>query len=187
MSNPVPERELANLVDQLGCLASGRGFNAGLNPAQWTALRYFSRANHFSRTVSGFALYHGTTRGTASQTIKSMVRKGYLIRRPLARDQRSFRLDLTDRARRALGSDPMEELVQAARMLPRAHREALGEGLQLLLERIRSGRDCPAHGVCRSCRHLQSDDESCEYFCRLNDERLEPGELACICVDHRAA
>ncbi|MDX1430997.1 MAG: MarR family transcriptional regulator [Gammaproteobacteria bacterium] len=180
----VTERELAHLVDQLGRCASGRAFSAGLNPAQWAALRYLARANRFSRTVSGFAAYHGTTRGTASQTIKSLVRKGYLIRRPLARDQRSFRLELTTRARRLLETDPIDELVQAAGSLPRSHREALGEGLALLLERVHAARDCPAYGVCRSCRHLATGKGSCEFYCSLNDEMLAPDELACICVDH---
>lgn len=180
----VSERELAHLVDQLGRCASGRGFCAGLNPAQWAALRYLARANRFSRTVSGFAAYHGTTRGTASQTIKSLVRKGYLIRRPLARDQRSFRLDLTTRARRVLDSDPIGELVQAAGTLPSAHREALGEGLQLLLERVHAARECPAYGVCRTCRHLDTRTTSCKFYCSLNDELLEREDLRCICVDH---
>jgi DNA-binding MarR family transcriptional regulator len=178
---------LADLVDRLGRSTSGRGFCAGLNPAQWTALRYLARANRFSRTVSGFAGYHGTTRGTASQTIKSLVQKGYLIRRPLARDQRSFRLDLTSRARVALEADPLHELVEAARGLPRMQRDALGEGLRLLLERVRADRECPAYGACRSCRHLGTDVAGCEHYCHLNDEMLEPGELICICMDHRAA
>ena len=155
MSDTVSELELAQLVDQLGRCAAGRGFSAGLNPAQWTALRYFARANRFSRTVSGFARYHGTTRGTASQTVKSLVQKGYLIRRPLARDQRSFRLELTARARRALASDPLHELVRAARSLPRGRLEALGEGLRLLLERVLAERECATYGICRSCRHSQ--------------------------------
>ncbi len=77
----ISSRTVAELVVQLGCLARGDGFVGDLTLAQWTALRYFSRVNRFSRTVSTFAEFHGTTRGTASQTIKSLVQNDYLTRK----------------------------------------------------------------------------------------------------------
>ena len=67
-------RTLAELAAHLGRIAYGEGSEGsveGLTPAQRTALRYFSKANRFSRTVSAFAEFHATTRGTASQTVKS--------------------------------------------------------------------------------------------------------------------
>src|SRR5262249_11418773 len=64
------ERAIAESIVHLGHIAQGDGFVAGRTPAQWTALRYFARANRFSRTPSAFAEFHGTTRGTASQTTK---------------------------------------------------------------------------------------------------------------------
>jgi hypothetical protein len=45
----------------------------GLTANQWNALRYFAEANRFSRTVSAYAAYNATTRGTASQTIKLIL------------------------------------------------------------------------------------------------------------------
>ncbi|MEE8227707.1 MAG: MarR family winged helix-turn-helix transcriptional regulator, partial [Kiloniellales bacterium] len=77
----VSAQTVAELVVQLGCLARGDGFVANLTVAQWAALRYFSSVNRFSRTVSAFAEFHGTTRGTASQTIKSLVQNDYLTRK----------------------------------------------------------------------------------------------------------
>ena len=80
----MPERQdisawaVADLVAHLGRLAYSFGFTEGLTPAQWTALRYLSRANRFSRTVSAFAEFHVTTRGTASQTINGLVDRNYL-------------------------------------------------------------------------------------------------------------
>ena len=43
-------------------------------------LRYFARANTFSRTPSAFAEFQATTRGTASQAIKVLEARGYLAR-----------------------------------------------------------------------------------------------------------
>ena len=71
-------RVVAELILHLGRIASGDGLVGGLTPVQWTGLRYFARANRFSRTPSAFAAFHGTTRGTASQTVKGLVADGYL-------------------------------------------------------------------------------------------------------------
>ncbi len=146
-----PQRAVAELVEQLGHCVCSDAFGAGLNPAQWSALRYFERANRFSRTVSAFAEYHGTTRGTASQTIRVLVKKGYLRRLPAMHDQRSFRLDLTERAQRELGSDPFTEFVSAAGALPPEQCSALARGLRAMLEQVLEKR---ARRSLRRVHHL---------------------------------
>jgi DNA-binding MarR family transcriptional regulator len=185
---PTPERTVAELVEQLGHCACSEAFSAGLNPAQWAALRFFERANRFSRTVSAFAQYHGTTRGTASQTIRALVQKGYLLRLPTKHDQRSFRLDLTDKAQQLLGSDPFGEFVSAAGALPAAECSALAAGLRAILDQVLEKRARPRFGVCTSCEHLCAIDGAevggCGHHCRIQDELLEHRELGRICVDH---
>lgn len=187
--SPTPEQAVAELVEQLGHCACSEAFSAGLNPAQWSALRYFERANRFSRTVSAFAQYHGTTRGTASQTIRTLAQKGYLRRLPAKHDQRSFRLDLTDKAQQVLASDPFAEFVNAAGALPPEQCSALARGLRILLEQVLEHRARRPFGVCTSCEHLcaaDADDQgNCTHHCRLQDEMLDIRELGGICVDHR--
>ena len=58
----------------VGRLVQFEGYGGELSPAQWMALRFFSRANSFSRTPSAFAEFQATTRGTASQAIKASLR-----------------------------------------------------------------------------------------------------------------
>ncbi len=99
-------RSLPELVFHLGRIASGEGLVEGLTAAQWAALRYLAQANRFSRTPSAFAAFHGTTRGTASQTIKSLETQGYLTRMRSEADRRSVRLALTEKARGILANDP---------------------------------------------------------------------------------
>jgi len=184
-----PERVVAELVEQLGHCACSDAFRGGLNPAQWSALRYFERANRFSRTVSAFARYHGTTRGTASQTIRALVHKGYLRRRPDSHDQRSFRLELTDQATRVLDSDPIGEFVTAAGALPPEQCSALARGLRAMLEQVLEKRARRPFGVCTSCEHLRSVEDlrkGCPgHHCRLQDELLDERDLDSICVDFR--
>ncbi len=187
----VSERAIAKLIEQLGRCAWGDAFVQGFNPAQWTALRYFDHANRFSRTVGAFARYHGTTRGTASQTVKALVDKRYLRRRPDTRDHRTFRLDLTAKARRLLVRDPFHALVDAADALSTGDRGAVADGLHLMLDRLLMERGRPLFGVCTACMHLRGEGRclvsSGPYECGLLEEALTEEELAGICVNYEPA
>ncbi len=178
---------VADLISQLGWIAHGEGFVGGLTPAQWSVLRYFSRANRFSRTVSAFAEFHGTTRGTASQTVKSLVNRGYLIRTRSERDGRSVRLDLTGKGNKALSDDPFEILVGAAGALSPTARRSVERALERMVRHVAQeyGR-CP-FGTCLSCLFLRGDG-SCAtdrppYECGVLDEPLEEAELDQVCVN----
>jgi len=65
-------RETAELLLLVGRLVQADSYEGELSPAQWMALRFFARANSFSRTPSAFAEFQATTRGTASQAIKAL-------------------------------------------------------------------------------------------------------------------
>src|SRR5215475_13325329 len=65
------------------------------------ALRYFARANPFSRTPSAFAAFQATTRGTASQAIKALEAGGYLVRQRSKADGRSVSLRLTSKGKKS--------------------------------------------------------------------------------------
>jgi DNA-binding MarR family transcriptional regulator len=82
-------RETAELLLLVGRLVQAEGYDGELSPAQWMALRFFARANPFSRTPSAFAEFQATTRGTASQAIKAREAGGYLVRQRSEADGRS--------------------------------------------------------------------------------------------------
>jgi DNA-binding MarR family transcriptional regulator len=106
-------RETAELLLQVGRLVQAEGYGGELSPAQWMALRFFARANPFSRTPSAFAEFQATTRGTATQAIKALEAGGYLVRHPFKMDGRSVSLRLTSKGKKALAHDPFEVLVRA--------------------------------------------------------------------------
>ena len=97
-------RETAELLLLVGRLVQADGYDGELSPAQWMALRFFARANSFSRTPSAFAEFQATTRGTASQAIKALEAGGYLIRQRSQADGRSVTLRLTDKGREVVGA-----------------------------------------------------------------------------------
>ena len=94
-------RETAELLLMVGRLVQFEGYDGGLSPAQWMALRFFSSANSFSRTPSAFAEFQATTRGTASQAIKALEAGGYLVRQRSEADGRSVTLRLKDKGKKS--------------------------------------------------------------------------------------
>jgi DNA-binding MarR family transcriptional regulator len=188
MNTPkISDRAIAELIYQLGRFAQGEGFVAGLTPAQWTALRYFARANRFSRTVSAFADFHATTRGTASQTVKSLVRHGYLTRTRSSKDGRSASLNVTAKGHGALADDPFDSLVRAVGDVSPGGRRHLATGLERVLGQVASERGKRPFGSCSACQHLEGEGSGSQgqalYSCSLMAESLSKQELGEICVN----
>jgi DNA-binding MarR family transcriptional regulator len=129
-------RGLARLIEQVGKAAYNLGYTPGLNPAQWAALRYFDEATLERRTVTGFAQFQGTTKGTASQTVAAMVRKGYLRRIADKQDRRVHRLALTDEGVALLKSDPLQDLSRALETLTDDERWALAVNMEKVLRQL---------------------------------------------------
>jgi len=180
-------RAIAEQVLQLGRMASAEALAEGLTPVQWAGLRYFARANRFSRTPSAFAAFHGTTRGTASQTIKTLEAQGYLARMRSDTDRRSVHLVLTETAKFVLENDLFETLVRAVDTLPLGVRGQFANALQRVLGHVALERGMPTFGNCASCTHLEGDDCSRErqqsYACGFSSQPLRLEELDGICIN----
>ena len=183
----ISSRTVAELVLQLGCLARGDGFAGDLTLAQWAALRYFSRANRFSRTVSAFAEFHGTTRGTASQTIKSLVQDDYLLRKRSKTDGRSIDFTLTYQSKKLLARDPFDVLVIAAGALSSSASHTVARSLERMLRKMAQQQGKCQFGMCPNCKYFQEDGAYAngkpDYCCTLVDEPLREAETQQLCVN----
>lgn len=181
----------AELIAYLARLARSAEDVGDLNSAQRSALRFFASATRTSRTVTAFAAYNVTTRGTASQTIKGLVDKGLLTRTPSPTDRRVIQIGLTPEGRALYEQDPFVGLVRAVSELP----EADGLNLTTILEALTTGlaadRQKRQFGLCAKCLHLKKtaglSDEETTHFCRLIKEPLSAADLTSICMDYRAA
>ncbi len=184
-------RVIAELILHLGRIASGDGVIEGLTPVQWTVLRYFARANRFSRTPSAFAAFHGTTRGTASQAIKNLAEQGYLKQKVSETDGRSVRLDLTDKARAIIADSPLEALVRAADVLPPGVRGHFSTILHRMMGHVATETGKPLFGTCERCEYLESDHRGEEGLalraCGLFSEPLNERELGELCINFTLA
>ncbi len=111
-----------------------RSHARGLNPAQWSALRFFADADVSHRTASEFAKFHKTTKGTASQTIAVLVRKSFLRRSRSTEDRRVTVIDVTPEGHKLLKCDPMAPITRAITSLPAHDAEVIESFLQTFIQ-----------------------------------------------------
>ena len=177
---------MAEMLDRLARVAHGAQFCAGLNPAQWEALRYLKRANRYSRTPGALAAYLGATPGTISQTVIVLEEKGYVTRSRAPGDRRSVEIGLTPEGEKLLSRDPLSLLGEAVDALSPDEREVLGRAVDCVIERVNATRGVVGFGLCHDCTHLRQPEhgvKSC--CCGVTGDRLSSAELDQICVDFR--
>jgi DNA-binding MarR family transcriptional regulator len=160
----------------------------GLNPAQWEALRYLSRANRFSNSPIALTRFLGSTKGTISQTIKALERKGFIVKTPRENEGRSISLSLTAKGSEALSHDPLAGFSKSLDDLSGKTRRRLAKGLADLLETDLKRREQPSFGICASCRYFREKgretDDLGPHSCMLFDAGLASAESQLICVEH---
>lgn len=171
-----------DLIDRLSRMAHAVQFAEGLNPAQWEAMRYLSRANRYSGSPGALADYLGTTKGTASQTLIALEAKGLVARERSVTDRRKVRLALTDAGRELLARDPLHRIEQAGSAISEAQRSLLIEAMDQIVDGLCRRSGGPQFGKCGDCCHMRGKCQS-GCACGLTGEELGLSELDQICVN----
>jgi len=180
---PKAAERIRELLDRLSRVMAAQEWSDDLNPAQRSALDYLSRANNFSRAPSNVADYLCTTRGTASQTLKALERKGFATRNPSAADKRSIRYDITGCGRAALdGPSPLDAILEA---LPEEEAAQLTTLLETTARHILEKQGYRPFGVCNTCRHHGRANG--RPFCALLQVQLSEIETRQLCHEHDPA
>ncbi|MCA1926359.1 MAG: MarR family transcriptional regulator [Thiobacillus sp.] len=177
----------ALLLERLGALIhqSVRDDAArhGLLPIHVQVLSYLSRANRYSDMPIAVAEYFGVTRGTVSQTLAVLERKGLLVRESDARHGRRVHLGLTPSARALLRESWITRLETALTTLP-LDAATLESGLRGLLAGLQRLNGQRAFGVCARCAHFQPDGRRAH--CGLTGEPLAKAQTLRICREWRS-
>jgi DNA-binding MarR family transcriptional regulator len=180
--------EIAHPLERLTRLMRAGEHEGGLNPAQWEALRYLSRANRFSNSPIALTRFLGSTKGTISQTIKALERKGFIAKTPRQDEGRSICLNLTPKGVEALRHDPLTEFSKSLDDLSGKSRRRLAKGLADLLETDLKRREQPSFGICSSCRYFREKGREADgagpHSCMLFDAGLSTAEAQLICIEH---
>lgn len=177
--------QIAELLVHVARTARSENAGSGLTAAQWTCLRFFARCNGSTRTPSAFASFQATTRGTASQIIKSLERRGLITRSRSDRDRRSVSFYLTAPGRAALSRDPLDDLVGLIDGLGSVERNRFLATLSRLTSALALRRAVPAFGTCRDCRHYDTDQGT--VYCTCLAANLAVDDTSKLCARYTPA
>ncbi len=182
-----PER-IAALLERLGRILQNEAHADDLKPAQWEALRYLARANRFSRRPSAVTAYLGVTKGTVSQTLNALERKGLIAKKAAGADRRNVSIEITRKGRALLKGDPLFAMEAAARTLPAKSAQSVEAGLAAILTETLRRRGGHPFGACRTCRHFRKNAKAGDpHYCALLDEPLSAPDGDMICVEQEPA
>ena len=177
------QRRVLDLIERIARLNAADEWTDGLNPTQWTALSYLARANRFSRSPSQVTEFMAATRGTVSQTLKALARKGLIEEVRSETDRRWISYVVTAAGEAALNRATITQ--DALSTLDPALAGPLTDGLEALLSGALKARDSRPFGLCRTCRHHRKKKGG--GYCALLDEDLAREETSQICYEHEDA
>ena len=151
----------------------------GLKLVQLEALLYLSRANRYSDTAGAVGEYLCITKGTASQTIMALERRGLLTKEADADDARVQRCRLTPDGQ-AIAREASPPAFLASR--PNDVLEPAADAAVELLRHLQAANRFRTFGQCRSCAHFEI--EGSRFRCGLTKERLTQSDAERLCREH---
>ncbi|MDT8407197.1 MAG: MarR family winged helix-turn-helix transcriptional regulator [Methylococcales bacterium] len=155
----------------------------GLQAVHLQVMEYLAQCNRFSDTPAAVASYLGITKGTVSQTLLLLQKKGYVCKTPDLHDRRIVHLSLTEAGREVARQASAESLFQeASRMLPQQHHQLSASAFAEVLRVLQKAHKNQSFGLCRSCRHFIEGES--QHQCGLTLEPLSDADSKKICQEH---
>ncbi len=148
----------------------------GLLPIHLQVLAYLAQANRYSDLPIAVAEYFGITRGTVSQTLSVLERKGLVARQPDEQHGKRVHLALTAAGRAVLAHSWARRLDAA---LAQGGPDSAEGTLKALLGALQRQNGHRAFGVCRQCAHFL--DDGGRHRCGLTGEALSAPQTGKIC------
>ncbi len=160
------------------------GIEYDLHPIQLNALYFLNRCNRYSDTHQGVSEYFGLTKGTVSQTLKTLENKGLITKEQDKQDGRVFHLKVTEEGEKLIESFlPTQTGKRALKTLDDETQTQLVESLRQLLQSMQKSNEMKLFGICRTCRFNQNRGKA-GIFCELTQESLSRTDIGLICREY---
>lgn len=156
----------------------------GIQPVHFQVLNYLSRCNKYSNTPAAVANYLGMTRGTVSQSLIILEKKGYIGKTPDAVDKRVVHLSLLPEGVELLKQARPADLFNMATTILQGSDAPPSDAnvFQQALTALQKANQSQSFGVCKTCRNFSEKDG--DYFCQLTQEKLTNSDSEQICQEH---
>ncbi|MDJ0535002.1 MAG: MarR family winged helix-turn-helix transcriptional regulator [Xenococcaceae cyanobacterium MO_207.B15] len=178
---------LYQLLERIGNLLRAEqrlvGNEFGLQEVHLQVLLYLSQCNRYSNTPLGVTEYLNATKGTVSQSLKVLEKKGYIVKEADAKDRRVVHLILTAQGKKLLKQFiPPSLFTNAIKELSDEQLNSLETQLSLLLVKLQKANQSRSFGVCHTCRFFLQEEDG--FRCGLTQESLSHDDSFRICREH---
>ncbi|RXJ72415.1 MarR family transcriptional regulator [Veronia nyctiphanis] len=154
----------------------------GLLPVQFEVLNYLASCNRFSGTLMAVCDYLGQTKGSVSQTIKLLEKRGLVLKQPDETDKRISRLTLSEE-----GAQIISEYNSSVMLLglDEETTDKTQSAVDALLVHLEKNIKVKPFGFCENCQYncVISDNE---YYCKLVKTPLTPEDVVKVCVEYES-
>lgn len=156
----------------------------GLQTVHLQALNYISRCNKYSDTPATLSNFLGMTRGTVSQTLSLLEKKGYIKKTPDTKDRRVVHLALLPEGTTVLEqAKPGKLFCQAATLLEQNDTLDYETVYANTLMALQKANQSHSFGLCKTCQYFTTDADG--FVCGLTKEPLTQSDSEKICQEHR--
>jgi DNA-binding MarR family transcriptional regulator len=183
---------VASGLSQLGLVIKSQAWagasERGLTPTQGQILTLLRSHAESSLRLSQVASSLGISPPTASDSVRTLVRKGLVQKARAEGDARAIALELTRRgqAEAECAAAWPDFLVSAISTLSECEQEAFLIALIKMIGALVERGRVPTQRMCVSCRHFQPrvGNEQKPHYCSLAEASLATRELRLDCVAH---
>lgn len=181
--------EIASLIERIGNLLRTQerasGSESGLQAVHVQILNYLSQCNRYSNTPAGVTEFIGATKGTISQSINILERKGFIKKEPDQEDRRIVHLELTDEGKSFIKQNfPPTEFCETLDIIDSKDSENLAQFLKAILIHLQRKNNGRLFGVCHTCKYFNKYGLGQTHQCGLTKEPLSEKESFQICREH---
>jgi DNA-binding MarR family transcriptional regulator len=171
-------------LERLARLLRQSAHAEGLNPSQWDTLRYLTRASRHSRSVMAVGAFLGSTKGTTSQTLSALRRKGLVTRGKNPREPKQDMVALTPKGTALMENDPLKGLAGDIESLGGKTRRRFARGVAELLAASIGREKAHSFGTCADCRYFRESSAGAPALCMKDEQPLAQPETALLCIAH---
>jgi MarR family transcriptional regulator, negative regulator of the multidrug operon emrRAB len=156
----------------------------GIQLVHLQVLHYLSRCNRYSNVPAALSLYLGVTRGTISQTLLLLEKKGFIEKTADKKDKRVVHLHLLPAGADVLEqARPSELLEQAEIILQQKQLNLDSDSFLQALIALQKANQSQTFGLCKTCKHFRIINAN-TFRCGLTQEALSAQDSEKICQEH---
>jgi MarR family transcriptional repressor of emrRAB len=177
--------EVFDLIERMSALIRSeerrRCTELGLQPVHLQAMDYIARCNRYSDTPAALTNYLGMTRGTISQTLLLLEKKGYIKKTTDINDRRMVHLSLLAEGEALMSKASPTDLYSQASAIFEENNNQENVFVNALTA-LQKANKSQSFGLCKTCKYFT--ETSGVFVCNLTKEQLSQIDSEKICQEH---